>query len=42
MAKGDAPGAVQLMDEHLRELERNVSVKRSEPDRTLAHLLGMA
>ena len=40
----DAPtsGAVQLMDEHLRQLERNVSLKRSEPERTLAHLLGMA
>ncbi|HYP70881.1 MAG TPA: GntR family transcriptional regulator [Variovorax sp.] len=42
MAKGDASGAVQLMDEHLRQLERNVSLKRSEPERTLAHLLGMA
>lgn len=42
MAKGDAAGAVQLMDEHLRQLERNVSLKRSEPERTLAHLLGMA
>lgn len=42
MAKGDAAGAVQLMDEHLRQLERNVSLKRSAPERTLAHLLGMA
>ena len=42
MARGDAAGAVQLMDEHLRQLERNVSIKRSEPERTLAHLLGMA
>ena len=42
MARGDAAGAVQLMDEHLRQLERNVSVKRAEPERTLAHLLGMA
>ena len=42
VARGDAEGAVQLMDEHLRELERNVSVQRAAPDRTLAHLLGMA
>jgi DNA-binding GntR family transcriptional regulator len=42
VARGDAEGAVQLMDEHLRALERNVSVQRAAPDRTLAHLLGMA
>ena len=42
MARGDAAGAVQLMDEHLRQLERNVSVERTQPQRTLAHLLGMA
>lgn len=42
MAKGDAAGAVQLMDEHLRQLERNVSLKRSASEPTLADLLGMA
>ena len=42
VARGDAEGAVQLMDEHLRALERNVSVQRAAPDRTLALLLGMA
>lgn len=42
LARGDAEGAAQLMDEHLRELERNVSVQRAPPERTLAHLLGMA
>jgi len=42
VARGDAEGAVQLMDEHLRALERNVSVQRAAPDRTLSHLLGMA
>lgn len=42
MAKGDAAGAVQLMDEHLRELERNVSLKRAASEPTLADLLGMA
>ncbi|HSW18583.1 MAG TPA: GntR family transcriptional regulator [Ramlibacter sp.] len=42
IAKGDAAGAVQLMDEHLRQLERNVSAKRGVPGRTLAHLLGLA
>jgi DNA-binding GntR family transcriptional regulator len=42
VARGDAEGAVQLMDDHLRELERNVSVQRAAPERTLAHLLGMA
>jgi len=42
LEKGDAAGAVQLMDEHLRQLERNVSVERTAPDRTLAHLLGLS
>lgn len=42
LARGDAEGAAQRMDEHLRELERNVSVQRAAPERTLAHLLGMA
>jgi DNA-binding GntR family transcriptional regulator len=42
LAKGDAAGAVQWMDEHLLALERNVSVQRPAPERTLAHLLGMA
>jgi hypothetical protein len=36
------PHAPALMDEHLRELERSVSVQRAAPERTLAHLLGMA
>jgi len=39
--RGDAAGAVQLMDAHLRQLERNVSVERRDADRSLAHLLGM-
>ena len=42
LARGDAEGAARLMDEHLRALERNVSVQRAAPERTLAHLLGMA
>lgn len=42
IARGDADGASRLMDEHLRELERNVSLQRAAPERTLAHLLGMA
>ena len=42
LARGDAEGAARLMDEHLRELERNVSVQRAAPERTLAHLLGVA
>jgi DNA-binding GntR family transcriptional regulator len=41
MARGDAAGAVQLMDEHLRQLERNVSVKRKAQEPTLADLLGL-
>ena len=41
MARGDAAGAVQLMDEHLRQLERNVSVKRRAQEPTLADLLGI-
>ncbi|MDM0043514.1 GntR family transcriptional regulator [Variovorax dokdonensis] len=42
MARGDAAGAVQLMDNHLKTLERNVSVKRAGGDRSLAHLLGLS
>jgi DNA-binding GntR family transcriptional regulator len=42
VARGDAEGAVLLMDAHLSDLERNVSVQRNAPDRSLAHLLGMA
>jgi len=40
--RGDAAAAVQQMDEHLRRLERNVSLERRGADRSLAHLLGMA
>jgi DNA-binding GntR family transcriptional regulator len=40
--RGDAGGAVRLMDEHLRVLERHISLQRDSPERSLAHLLGLA
>lgn len=42
IARKDADTAAQLMEEHLRELERNVMVKGEKPDSSLARLLGLA
>ncbi|MBX3608787.1 MAG: GntR family transcriptional regulator [Hydrogenophaga sp.] len=41
IARGDADGAVALMDEHLRELERHLALERPTPRKDLAHLLGL-
>ena len=42
IARGDAAGAVALMDAHLRDLERHLSLDAPPPSRSLAHLLGLA
>jgi DNA-binding GntR family transcriptional regulator len=42
IAKGDAAGAVGLMDAHLRDLERHLALDHAPPERSLAQLLGMA
>jgi len=39
--RGDAAGAVKLMDEHLRELERHINLQRDNPKDSLARLLGL-
>ncbi|WP_170943039.1 GntR family transcriptional regulator [Candidatus Dactylopiibacterium carminicum] len=39
--KGDAEGAVALMDQHLRTLEANVCVEHEAPDNSLARMLGL-
>ena len=41
-ADGDAAGAVELMDLHLRELERHLTLDNGLAPRSLAHLLGLA
>lgn len=41
IAAGDAAGAVELMDKHLRDLERHLSLEAAPPSRSLAHLLGL-
>lgn len=42
IAAGNAAGAVALMDKHLRDLERHLSLEATPPSRSLAHLLGLA
>lgn len=42
IARGDAAGAVALMDEHLRDLERHLALEHAPRERSLAQLLGMA
>ncbi len=41
IARGDADGAVALMDQHLRDLERHLALEQPAPRKDLAHLLGM-
>lgn len=40
--RGDAAGAMALMEEHLRALEHHISLRREMPERTLAQLLGLS
>jgi len=42
VARGDGEGAAALMDSHLAELERHVTVDLSEREESLASLLGIA
>ena len=42
IARGDAAGAVTLMDAHLRDLERHLALEHAPRERSLAQLLGMA
>lgn len=42
IARGDAAGAVTLMDAHLRDLERHLALDHAPRERSLAQLLGMA
>jgi len=42
IAKGDAEGAVQLMDQHLRELEEHLMIETPGDEQSLARLLGLA
>lgn len=39
--RGDARAALKLMDAHLRELEQRISLSREQPERSLAHMLGL-
>ncbi|MBX9738760.1 MAG: GntR family transcriptional regulator [Beijerinckiaceae bacterium] len=41
MEAGDADGAIRLMEEHLIELERNISLKQDAPQPSLKQRLGM-
>ncbi|CDN89062.1 GntR family transcriptional regulator [Hydrogenophaga intermedia] len=41
IARGDADGAVALMDRHLRDLERHLMLDKPAPRKDLAHLLGL-
>lgn len=41
IARGDAEGAVQLMDQHLRELEEHLMLGSPDDERNLAKLLGL-
>lgn len=41
IARGDAEGAVQLMDQHLRELEEHLMLGSPGDERNLAKLLGL-
>jgi DNA-binding GntR family transcriptional regulator len=42
IGRGDAAGAVALMDRHLRELERHLDLDGAPREHSLARLLGMA
>jgi DNA-binding GntR family transcriptional regulator len=42
IASRDGDGAVALMAEHLRILERNIVLRRASPDRSLRAMLGIA
>lgn len=42
IANGDAEDAVQLMDQHLRELEQHLMIASPGDEQSLARLLGMA
>lgn len=42
IARGDAEGAVRLMDDHLTRLERNVELRQHTPAPSLARMLGVA
>jgi len=42
IASRDGDGAVALMAEHLRILERNIVLRRANPDRSLRAMLGIA
>jgi DNA-binding GntR family transcriptional regulator len=42
IAAGDAAGAVALMDAHLRDLERHLTIKPAPASRSLGQLLGVA
>ncbi|KRI01472.1 GntR family transcriptional regulator [Curvibacter sp. PAE-UM] len=42
IAKGDAEGAVKLMDQHLRELEEHLMIEAPGNEQSLARLLGLA
>ena len=41
IARGDADEAVELMDRHLRDLERHLMLDKPSPQRDLAHMLGL-
>lgn len=41
MERGDAAGAIALMDHHLRELEQNISLAKSPPEPSLKDRLGL-
>lgn len=42
IARGDAAGAVKLLDEHLRDLEQHLALESNAESRSLARLLGLA
>jgi DNA-binding GntR family transcriptional regulator len=42
IARGDAAGAVELMDTHLRDLEQHLALDSSAESRSLGRLLGLA
>jgi DNA-binding GntR family transcriptional regulator len=39
--RGDVKAAVRVMDEHLRVLERHISLERTPPTKSLARMLGL-
>jgi DNA-binding GntR family transcriptional regulator len=42
IARGDAPGAVRLMDQHLRDLEHHLALTERPQHPDLAQMLGLA